>query len=291
MSDMIIDKKKKKNKKDGQDVDNSKYIILRPTMEKTIQNYCKTILSLDEIRLSEGEVVNTADLIVDVLDESFENFVEDLPAELKEVADILFEELSAMIEEIEDSSILSEAGVMDIAARRKRAMVMRRYKTKITTARKRATRRRANLDQIGKRASRRARSTLRDRFTGNKKYSQMTPSEKLTVDKRMARIPQSILKRLSSKMVPKVKQIENDRLKTAMAKSGETKKTKKTIKTVKPETSNSNSDVKQVKSLTPKDVAKKVVGKKSIKEDITELQNNVDINSLFKEAYIINKDE
>jgi len=262
-------------------------------MEKTIQDFCKTILEMDAIKINENTTLNTADLIVDVLDESFDDFVEDLSEDLHEIADILYSELSAMIEEIQGYSIIEEGRVLDIAARRKRAMVMRRYKTKISTARKRANRRRANMDQIGKRATRRARSTLRDRFTGNKKYSDLSPSEKMTIDKRMARIPNSVLQRLSSKMVPKVKQIENERLKTALAKSGVSSTTdKKSAVKPKPTVKTDKSgEVKQVKNTTPKSVVKKIAGKKSIKEGIEELKDSTDINSIFTEAYLVKKED
>lgn len=284
----------KKKRKDGEVFNNNKFVELRPTMENLIKMFCDTILEMDEISLSEGSSVSTADLIVDVMNEDFEDFVEDLPAELQEVADVIYAELSERVNLIENYSVLTEAGILDISQRRRKAMLMRRYRTKIMTARSRSARRRATSAELERRASRKARSVIRDRFTGNKKYDEMSPSEKLTIDKRMARIPQSVLKRMTSKMMPKVKRIESERLKKKISRnntggsSGETKDTKPqgTKAAVVKNAVNKASDRIGVGKVTQDKSALKKKKDDSLKEDINVIENATDINVIFEMEFV-----
>ena len=284
----------KKKRKDGEIFNNNKFVELRPTMENLIKMLCDTILEMDEFGLTEGYSVSTADLIVDVMNEDFDDFVEDLPAELKEVADVIYAELSERIDLIENYSVLTEAGILDISQRRRKAMLIRRYRTKIMTARSRAARRRATSAELERRASRKARSVIRDRFTGNKKYDEMSPSEKLTIDKRMARIPQSVLKRMTSKMIPKVKRIETERLKKKISRnntggsSGETKDTKPhgTKAAVVKNAVNKASDRIGVGKVSQDKSALNKRKDTSLKEDIDTIKNATDINVIFEMEFV-----
>lgn len=289
----------KKKRKDGEIFNNNKFVELRPTMENLIKMLCDTILEMDEISLSEGSSVSTADLIVDVMNEEFDDFVEDLPAELKEVADVIYAELSERIDLIDNYSVLTEAGILDISQRRRKAMLMRRYRTKIMTARSRSARRRATSDELERRASRKARSVIRSRFTGNKKYDEMSPSEKLTIDKRMARIPQSVLKRMTSKMMPKVKRIESERLKKKISRnntggsSGETKDANKpqgTKAAIVKNAVNRASDRIGVGKVSQDKSALNKKKNTSLKEDIDVIKNATDINVIFEMEFVKKSD-
>lgn len=217
-----------KKKTDGKVHDSSKYIDLRPTMENLIKSFGESILSMDEIVVSENVKINTGDLIVDVMNESYDDFMFDLPDELHDMAESLFCHLAERIDEIEFGSMLNEVGVLSLATRRRKAALMRRHRTKIMQARKRAAKRRANSDTLDRRASRKARSVIRDRYTGNKKYHNMSASEKLAVDKRVSRVPKSVLKRMTNKMLPSVRKTETERL--AKAKGGNSTEKKKVEK-------------------------------------------------------------
>ena len=266
-------KDKKRKYKDGHEHNSSKYITLRPTMEELVKQLGENILLMDEIAISEGVTFDTSDIIVDITNEDFDSFLEDLPRELHEVADELFDYMLERMDEIEFGSMLTEVGVLNLATRRRKAALMRRHRTKIMQARKRAAKRRANSDTMERRASRKARSTLRDRYTGSKKYHNMSPSEKLAVDKRMSRVPKSVIKRMTNKMMPQVRKTETERLSKAK---------------------NKNSDKKKVdtsKSAVVKSAVNKVADRvglgtvKKLKEEITVLEQNVNINSLFESEF------
>lgn len=100
---------------------------------------------------------------------------------------------------------------LTLAQRRKRGLQMKRIKSRLRVAREKAKRRMASKDKLELRARRKAKQILRNRFS-KKPYGEMSPSEKIALDKRLSRIPQSTIDRIARKQFPAVKKAEMDRL-------------------------------------------------------------------------------
>lgn len=107
---------------------------------------------------------------------------------------------------------LSEAAPLSIQQRRKRALVMRRYKSKIKAAKERAKRKMAPKEKLLKRSRKMALSFMRNRLSRNKSYAEMTPAEKVALDTRLNKIPKKIIDRIAKRLLPKVRQAEKERL-------------------------------------------------------------------------------
>lgn len=122
-----------------------------------------------------------------------------------------FIELEPTIRE-ESDELEEERQPLTIAQRRKRAMTMRRFRSKINAARKRKRKRKAPVEVLKQRARKKARGVLRTRLARNKAYGEMTPSEKMALDKRLNRIPSSTVDRIARMQLPKVKKAEIERL-------------------------------------------------------------------------------
>lgn len=115
--------------------------------------------------------------------------------------------LEAFLEEIEE-----DKQPLTLAQRRKRGMVMRRYKNKLKVARERAKRRKASEEKLKTRARKRARNILRSKFAAGKQYGDMTPSEKIAVDRRIARIPDTAVTRIANRQLPTIRRAELQRI-------------------------------------------------------------------------------
>ncbi len=121
-----------------------------------------------------------------------------------------------MNEESDDIEELDEVRQpLTIAQRRKRGMVMRRFKTKIAAARKRAKKRKASPEKLKMRARKKARNIIRQRLMKNKSYSEMTPAEKIALDKRVAKISPVAIDRIATRQLPQIRQAEVKRLSSA----------------------------------------------------------------------------
>ena len=153
----------------------------------------------------------------------FESFKSGLPKKLiphaKEVYDMTKEGMG-LHEGLEDDEVLveetlDEAGVVSLQQRRKRGLKMRAIKGRLKMARERAKRRMASGEKLKQRAARKARMSMRSRMSGGKKYSDMSASQKMAVDKRMERIPDSVIKRLAQRQLPIVRRAEIARLSNA----------------------------------------------------------------------------
>lgn len=187
---------------------------------------------------------------------NFEDFKKGLPRKLASQAKEIYDNVRSGLNLSEE--YLDERAPLSLAQRRKRGRVMRRHKSKIAAARKRARRRRANPQKLKQRAQRKARDIIRKRLSKNKKYSQMSASEKIALDKRMARIPQSMIARIARKELPKVKRAE-------MQKFSNTKKEDLNSEFENFMIEKEDSDVGHMKGSQPKDYYKGV--KKSVKDD------------------------
>jgi hypothetical protein len=119
-------------------------------------------------------------------------------------------ELNPTIDESEEIAEVSQP--LTVAQRRRRAMTMRRFKSKIAAARKRAEKRKASPEKLKMRARRKARNILRKRFLKNRSYTDLTPAEKINIDKRLSRVPQTAINRIATRQLPAVRQAEVKRL-------------------------------------------------------------------------------
>ena len=107
--------------------------------------------------------------------------------------------------------------VLDVAQRQKRAQIMRRYKAKITRSRELAKKRMAPEKNIKKRAYAQARQIVRRKVAGKRgaEYEKLGPSEKMAID-RAVEGKQKIIKKIALRLIPRVKQAEQQRLSSFM---------------------------------------------------------------------------
>ena len=116
---------------------------------------------------------------------------------------------------MDDNEDLNE--VLDITQRQKRAMILRAHKTKIERARELAKRRMAPEKNIKKRAYAQARQIVRKRFAGARgaEYEKLGPSEKMAIDRAIEK-KQALIKKIALRLIPRVKQAEQQRLHSFM---------------------------------------------------------------------------
>ena len=131
----------------------------------------------------------------------------------KEVYDMVRSGMK-IAEELEAEGLLSEA-VLNLAQRRKRGLIMRKYKGKIAAARNRAKRRMASTDKLAARARKAAIRSVRSKVAGSKgaDYANLSPSEKMMIDKRVAK-RQKAIERIARKLMPSVRKAEIARLRS-----------------------------------------------------------------------------
>ena len=124
-------------------------------------------------------------------------------------------------EELENEGLLNEA-VLNLAQRRRRGLIMRRFKTKIAAARNRAKRKMAGTDALEIRARKAAINSIRKKVAGTKgaDYANLSPSEKMMIDKRVAQ-RHAIIGRIAQKLMPKVRKAERERLQSLNAHKNE----------------------------------------------------------------------
>jgi predicted kinase len=164
-----------------------------------------------------------------------------------------------LAEELEAEGLLTEAP-LTLAQRRKRARIMKRYAPKIAAARKRMSRRKANMETLKRRARKKAISIIRKKVAGarGKSYAEMTPGEKIMIDKKVAK-RQAAIERIAKKLVPQVRKAEAERL------SGR-KSVNEAFETLFEKPRNpEDPDIGHMKGSQPKGYYKGV--KKSVKDD------------------------
>ena len=106
---------------------------------------------------------------------------------------------------------------LDMAARRKIAMRMRRMSKRMVIARKRAMKRQATPDKIKKRAIKQAKNMLIKKFTKGMDKSDMTITKRIEIEKKLKKMAGRI-KTIALKMVPKIRQKEIARRKQMTSK-------------------------------------------------------------------------
>jgi len=196
----------------------------------------------------------------------FENFKKGLPRKLQSSAKAVYDAVRNgmnLSEEYMEEEYLEERGPLSVMQRRRRGMVMKRYKSKIAAARRRARRRKASPEKLKTRAQRKALEIIRKRLAKNKKYSEMSPTEKIALDKRLARVSKAVLNRIAKRELPKVRKAEAERLASVL----KSKIKKEDLNTVFESfmIEKEDPDVGHRKGSQPKDYYKGV--KKSVKDD------------------------
>ena len=107
---------------------------------------------------------------------------------------------------------LNERAPLNLQQRRARGRTMRRLKNRMKHARKRAARRKANPEKLKMRARKKARLVIRKRLSAGKSYGDMSPAEKMQLDRRLLRIPDSVITRIATRQLPLVRRAEIERL-------------------------------------------------------------------------------
>jgi nicotinic acid mononucleotide adenylyltransferase len=150
---------------------------------------------------------------------NMEAFKQGLPQKLKSSAKKVYDMVrdGMNINESLDEEALEERAALTIQQRRKRGLVMKRYRAKIRAARERAKRKMAPKEKLLKRSRKRALEFIRNRLMKNKKYSEMTPSEKVALDTRLQKIPQAVIDRIAKRLLPKVRAAEKERLQSVLS--------------------------------------------------------------------------
>lgn len=103
--------------------------------------------------------------------------------------------------------------VLNLAQRRKRALIMRKNKPRIERAREMAKTRFAPEKRLKKRAQEMARTIVRRKFAGQRglEYATLSPSDKINVDKLIDK-KVALIKKIADRLMPRVKKHEVERL-------------------------------------------------------------------------------
>ena len=190
---------------------------------------------------------------------NFEDFQKGLPKKLMSSAREIYNAVRFGMNLTEEN--IEERAQLNVSQRRRRGLIMKRYKTKIAAARRRARRRKASPEKLKLRAQRKALEIIRQRLSKNKSYKEMSPTEKIALDKRLARVPQTVLNRIATRQLPAVKRAETERLARVLSPKKEDLNTAFENFIVEKE----DPDVGHRKGSQPKDYYKGVA--KSVKDD------------------------
>ena len=106
---------------------------------------------------------------------------------------------------------------LDMAARRKIAIRMRRMSKRMVIARQRAMKRAATPDKLKKRAIKQAKNMLIKKFTKGMDKSDMTVTKRAEIEKRLKKMAGRI-KTIALKMIPKIRPKEIARRKQMTSK-------------------------------------------------------------------------
>lgn len=153
----------------------------------------------------------------EIIEEASEELLEALEeADFYEVLKCLPEGYEDIAEELytffNESQLEEKVRPLTYAQRRRRAQIMKRYASKLKMARERLRNRRASEEKLQIRARRKAIGFLRARILKNRSYADLSSSEKVALDKRLARIPDSVIARIAKRQLGKVRQAETERL-------------------------------------------------------------------------------
>lgn len=144
----------------------------------------------------------------------YEAFKKGLPKRLKSSAQEVYDMVRKGMnvnEEVNEENLM-EREPLSLGQRRQRGLVMKRYRSKIKAARERAKRKMAPKEKLLKRSRKKALEFIRNRLMKNKKYSEMTPAEKIALDKRLSKVSPRVIDRIAKRIFLKVRQAEKERL-------------------------------------------------------------------------------
>lgn len=144
-----------------------------------------------------------------VASNEFDKFKQGVPSKLSDAdAKQLFDAVGKGMKLNEETNL--DEAVLSVAARRKRAMVLRRRKSQIVRQLKLAMKRFADPKRIANRAKRSAKTFFRNRFAAGANYKDMSAAQKITVDKRLEKLKGAIGK-VATRLTPDVRRREIQR--------------------------------------------------------------------------------
>ena len=108
--------------------------------------------------------------------------------------------------------------VLSRQQRRRRSIIMKRMKHKITRGREKAKRRVASMDVLKTRARKAAIMNLKKRFAKNRRYAELSAGEKMAIEKRISKFSKQRLDQMTRKLLPSIKKAERDRRRSALKK-------------------------------------------------------------------------
>ena len=142
----------------------------------------------------------------------FDSFKKGVPSKLSDAdAKALFAAVKRgmnLKEQFDNNEEMDEA--LSLQGRRKRAMQVRRLKAKMLRARERAMRRFANQPTLTKRARRQAVTFLKRRIGGGRSYANLSPSQKISIDKKIEKM-KGVVGKIGSRLLPQVRRAEIQR--------------------------------------------------------------------------------
>jgi len=111
-----------------------------------------------------------------------------------------------------DSEEMTLDEVMDMAQRRKRAVVMKKHAKKIARARARSMKKKASKEKLIGRAEKQVKNALKDKFAKGKNYADLSMSQKQAIEKKIKKISATKIKNMVKKKLPDVKKAEKERM-------------------------------------------------------------------------------
>lgn len=138
-----------------------------------------------------------------------ESFKHGLPANIRGSASAIMKMITEAVEHEAVVYDLDEASLSVSDRLRKRAQ-FRRLKSRIKISIKRAKMRRAGAPVIERRAKRAARMLMRRRFSGGKKWSELSLGQRVSIDKRLKN-KGKVVTRLAKRLAPKLRRAEQSR--------------------------------------------------------------------------------
>ena len=140
-----------------------------------------------------------------------DDFKKGLPRKLQSDAEDIYDMVRSGMK-INEMLELDEA-ILTPMQRRKRALTMRRYKSKIAAARRRLKKRPATKEKLQKRARKQAIQLIRKKVASKRgeSYASLNPAEKMAIDKKVEK-RKTAISRIAKRLLPKVKKADRARI-------------------------------------------------------------------------------
>lgn len=102
---------------------------------------------------------------------------------------------------------------LNVQQRMARSRTMKRLSKRISRARVKSLKKRASMDKLKGRANKHARNIMRDKILGKKglSWNDLSLKQKEVIDKKLEKL-QSKINKMSTKLLPKVRNIEKERM-------------------------------------------------------------------------------